>query len=88
MAALWKIKYHPLAVKELEQLDGSVRKIVLKGILKVSSNPKPQSQGGEQFDRPYENKVSRHRNQSCLQIDGRQKNSRNVHTRDFGKSGQ
>ena len=30
----WKIKYHPLAEEELSKLDGSVRKIVLKGILK------------------------------------------------------
>lgn len=42
----WKIKYHPLALEELTKLDGSVRKIVLKGILKVSSNPKPQNEGG------------------------------------------
>ena len=42
----WKIKYHPLAENELAKLDGSVRKIVLKGIIKVSSNPKPQSEGG------------------------------------------
>ena len=41
----WKIKYHPLAENELAKLDGSVRKIVLKGIIKVSSNPKPQSEG-------------------------------------------
>lgn len=33
----WKIKYHPLAEEELSKLDGSVRKIVLKGILKVSA---------------------------------------------------
>ena len=28
----WEIKYHPLAKEELARLDGSVRKIVLKGI--------------------------------------------------------
>ena len=28
----WEIKYHPLALEELNKLDGSVRKIVLKGI--------------------------------------------------------
>lgn len=33
----WKIKYHPLAEEELSKLDDSVRKIVLKGILKVSA---------------------------------------------------
>ncbi len=42
----WKIKYHPLAVEELSRLDGSIKKIVLKGILKVSENPRPQSEGG------------------------------------------
>lgn len=56
MAALWKIKYHPLALEDLEKLDGSVRKIVLKGILKVSSNPKPQSQGG--YGKPLGNKAA------------------------------
>lgn len=42
----WEIKYHPLAAEKLERLDGSVRKIVLKGIQKVSINPKPQNEGG------------------------------------------
>ena len=50
----WKIKYHPLAEEELSKLDGSVRKIVLKGILKVSQNPKPQSEGG--YGKPLGNK--------------------------------
>ena len=52
----WKIKYHPLAVEELQKLDGSVRKIVLKGILKVATNPKPQSEGG--YGKPLGNKGS------------------------------
>ena len=42
----WEIKYHPLAEEELTKMDGSVRKIVLKGIIKVSLNPKPQNEGG------------------------------------------
>ena len=50
----WKIKYHPLAEEELARLDGSVRKIVLKGILKVSVNPKSQSEGG--YGKPLGNK--------------------------------
>ena len=50
----WKIKYHPLAAEELAQLDGSVRKIVLKGILKVAQNPRPQSEGG--YGKPLGNK--------------------------------
>ncbi len=52
----WKIKYHPLAEKELSELDGSVRKIVLKGIIKVASNPKPQNEGG--YGKPLGNKNS------------------------------
>lgn len=51
---LWEIKYHPLAEEELAKLDGSARKIVLKGILKVSANPKPQSEGG--YGKPLGNK--------------------------------
>jgi len=51
----WKIKYHPLAEEELAKLDGSVRKIVLKGILKVSANPKPQNEGG--YGKPLGNKL-------------------------------
>ena len=42
----WSIKYHPLAYEELRQLDGSVKIMVLKGIQKVSENPKPQNEGG------------------------------------------
>lgn len=50
----WEIKYHPLALEDLNKLDGSVRKIVLKGIIKVSANPKPQSEGG--YGKPLGNK--------------------------------
>ena len=50
----WKIKYHPLAEAELAKLDGSIRKIVLKGILKVSTNPKPQNESG--YGKPLGNK--------------------------------
>lgn len=50
----WTIKYHPLAYEELSRLDDSVKKIVLKGILKVSANPKPQSEGG--YGKPLGNK--------------------------------
>ena len=51
----WVIRYHPLAEEELARLDGSVRKIVLKGIIKVSSNPRPQSEGG--YGKPLGNKA-------------------------------
>lgn len=50
----WKIKYHPLAEEELSKLDGSVRKIVLKGIIKVSANPKSQNEGG--YGKPLGNR--------------------------------
>ncbi|MCR5290995.1 MAG: type II toxin-antitoxin system RelE/ParE family toxin [Treponema sp.] len=50
----WAIRYHPLAEEELARLDGSVRKIVLKGIVKVSANPKPQNEGG--YGKPLGNK--------------------------------
>ena len=50
----WTIKYHPIAKEELAKLDGSVRKIVLKGILKVSENPRPQNEGG--YGKPLGNK--------------------------------
>lgn len=50
----WEIKYHPLAKEELAKLDGSIRKIVLKGIIKVSANPKPQSEG--RYGKPLGNK--------------------------------
>lgn len=50
----WEIKYHPLAKEELAKLDGSIRKIVLKGIIKVSANPIPQSEGG--YGKPLGNK--------------------------------
>ncbi len=51
---VWEIKYHPLAKEELARLDGSVRKIVLKGIIKVASNPKSQDEGG--YGKPLGNK--------------------------------
>lgn len=51
---MWEVKYHPEAEKELTRLDGSVKKIVLAGILKVSQNPLPQSEGG--YGKPLGNK--------------------------------
>ena len=38
----------------MNNLDGSVRKIVLNGIIKGSSNPKPQNEGG--YGKPLGNK--------------------------------
>lgn len=51
---MWSIKYHPEAQKELDNLDGSVRNQVLKGIIKVSENPVSQSEGG--YGKPLGNK--------------------------------
>ena len=51
---MWTIKYHPLAQRDLSQLDGSTVKIVLKGIFKVAENPLPQSEGG--YGKPLGNK--------------------------------
>ena len=51
----WEIKYHPEAQKELDKLDGSVRKIVFAGIKKVSSNPVSQYEGG--YGKPLGNKA-------------------------------
>ena len=50
----WEIRYHPEAQKELDKLDGSVRKIVLAGIKKVSANPVSQDNGG--YGKPLGNK--------------------------------
>ena len=72
----WEIKYHPLAKEELARLDGSVRKIVLKGIIKVSANPKPQSEGG--YGKPLGNKASNDLGKTGLVPQG-QKDFTNVH---------
>lgn len=42
----WKIIYTKEAEKDLENLDGSQRKYVLKAIKKVSENPLPSNEGG------------------------------------------
>ena len=51
---MWQIAYHPDAQVEFDRMDGSVRKIVLKGIMKVAENPLPQSEGG--YGKPLGNK--------------------------------
>ena len=50
----WEVRYHPDAQKELDRLDGSVRKIVLAGIKKVSANPVSKDDGG--YGKPLGNK--------------------------------
>lgn len=43
---MWEVKYLKEANLELQGLDGSIKKQVLKGIQKVSTNPLPKSEGG------------------------------------------
>lgn len=42
----WKVHYLKEAENDLDSLDNSVRRIVIKGIIKVAANPLPQSLGG------------------------------------------
>ncbi|KGG79745.1 toxin RelE [Caloranaerobacter azorensis H53214] len=42
----WKVKFIKEAKKDLKNIDGSIRRIVLAGIYKVSRNPLPRSEGG------------------------------------------
>ena len=51
---MWRIDYHPEAKQELKKLDGSQRKLVLKAIIKVSENPKSNTEGG--YGKPLGNK--------------------------------
>ena len=50
----WSIEYIPEAEDDLDKLDGSQRKIVLKGISKVAKNPLPADEGG--YGKPLGNK--------------------------------
>lgn len=43
---MWNLVFVPEAILDLDMLDGSIRKQVLKGILKVSQNPLPKKEGG------------------------------------------
>lgn len=42
----WQIRFLEEAINDMENLDGSRRKQVLKGIIKVSQNPIPNTEGG------------------------------------------
>ena len=50
----WIVEYTEEALTDLTRLDGSVRKIALKAIIKVSRNPLPQSEGG--YGKPLGNR--------------------------------
>lgn len=43
---IWHVKFCPEAAKDLRKLDNSLRRQVMAGIRKVSSNPLPQNEGG------------------------------------------
>lgn len=51
---MWNLEYTELARKDFNNLDGSVKPIVLKAILKVLQNPLPAAQGG--YGKPLGNK--------------------------------
>ncbi|MCI5773160.1 MAG: type II toxin-antitoxin system RelE/ParE family toxin [Erysipelotrichaceae bacterium] len=42
---MWDVKYLPEALDDLDELDGSQRKLVLKSIEKVRKNPLSQQEG-------------------------------------------
>ncbi len=50
----WQIKFYEDAIEDIESLDGSKKKEVMKGILKVSQNPLPNTEGG--YGKPLGNK--------------------------------
>ncbi len=52
----WQVEFLPEAERDMSELDGSVKTQVLKGIVKVSQNPLPQSEGG--YGKPLGNKGS------------------------------
>lgn len=52
----WKVLYLPEAEKDLKDLDGSQRLLVLKAIKKVSTNPLPMDEGG--YGKPLGNHVN------------------------------
>ena len=43
---MWDVKYLPEALDDLDELDGSQRKLVLKAIEKVRKNPLSQQERG------------------------------------------
>ena len=51
----YEVAFYPDAVKDIKRLDGSQRKIVLKAIEKIRTNPLPQNEGG--FGKPLGNKA-------------------------------
>lgn len=50
----WEVLYTDEARADLEKLDGSQRKIVIKAVAKVSQNPLPAGEGG--YGKPLGNR--------------------------------
>ena len=50
----WNVQYLPEAKKDLESLDGSQRRLVVKAIARVSTNPLPDYEGG--YGKPLGNR--------------------------------
>ena len=50
----WDVEYIPEAETDMDRLDGSQRKMVLKAIDKVAKNPLPVDEGG--YGKPLGNK--------------------------------
>ncbi|MCD8157769.1 MAG: type II toxin-antitoxin system RelE/ParE family toxin [Clostridiales bacterium] len=53
---IWEIEFLPEADRDMDELDGSVKKQVFNGIKKVSKNPLPRNEGG--YGKPLGNKGS------------------------------
>ena len=51
----YEVAFYPDALKDIKRLDGAQRKIVLKAIEKIRTNPLPQNEGG--FGKPLGNKA-------------------------------
>ncbi len=50
----WQVEFLTEAEKDMSELDGSIKAQVIKGIVRVSQNPLPQSEGG--YGKPLGNK--------------------------------
>lgn len=52
----YEIVFYPAADKDMAELDGSKRRLVIKALNKVKANPLPQNKGG--YGKPLGNKAS------------------------------
>lgn len=72
----WQIDFSEEAIEDLESLDGSQRKVILKGIQKVAENPLPNTEGG--LGKPLGN-LSEANLSGCLKIKYRKSGLRVVY---------